>query len=181
MASDDDDLDLMPSFLNRLTEPRTAELFRQQRYTVAHLEAAVLRDLSDLLNSHRLDLNDLLRRRHKKRPRSARARRGAQKPPQELKEVRQSILCYGLPDLTTMAALTPQDFQEIGAKLREAIECFEPRLHVESVEPPEGLESRSMSARFRIRARLAVEPAPTTAFNTVVDLTTGRCSVQPPS
>src|SRR5262249_49603128 len=94
-------------------------------------------------------------------------------------EVSRSILAYGLPDLTSLKAVTPQQREEIGRLIEDCVARFEPRLkeiRATLLEPGDGKER---TIRFRIDARLRVDPAPEVAFDTILELTTGHYSIQP--
>jgi type VI secretion system protein ImpF len=147
----------MPSVLDRLIDPHSAGTSRQPGYSLLEMEAAVRRDLEDLLNT-RQSSTDL---------------------PGELKEVHRSIVGYGLPDLTSLNAITPQQRADIGRVIEAAISHFEPRLQdVRAIllDPAEEVER---TVRFRVEARLCLEPAPAVAFDTILELTTGHYSVKP--
>src|SRR4051794_26090161 len=97
---------LMPSVLDRLIDPQSSGTAAQRGYTVNQMTEAVRRDLTELLNS-RLSHYDL---------------------PPEYVEVRSSILCYGLPDLTSLNAILPSERVRIGRLIEGIISDFEPRL-----------------------------------------------------
>jgi type VI secretion system protein ImpF len=93
-------------------------------------------------------------------------------------EVRRSVLAYGLPDLTSLNSITPQQRAEIGRIIEAIVARFEPRLrdiNASMIDPDDGKER---TVKFRIAARLNVDPAPEVAFDTILELTSGRYSVQ---
>jgi type VI secretion system protein ImpF len=147
----------MPSILDRLIDPDAAGTAWRRGYGPEQMAEAVHRDLEDLLNT---------RQTH------------AGLPP-EYEQVQSSIVAYGLPDLTSLNAVTPDQRAEIGRVLEGIIARFEPRLkHVRAslVDPGDG---KQRTVRFRVEARLSVEPAPEVAFDTVLELTTGRYRITP--
>lgn len=147
----------MPSIIDRLIDPDSGGTSARRGYGVDEMIEAVLRDLDELLN----------------------ARQTHAGLPEELAEVRNSIVAYGLPDLTSLNAVTPDQRADIGRILEEVINRFEPRLkdvRASLLDPGDG---KTRAVQFRIEARLCVEPAPELAFDTVLELTTGRYSVKP--
>jgi type VI secretion system protein ImpF len=152
MPRSDSQQGLMPSILDRLIDPDAAGTSWRRGYGPEQMADAVHRDLEDLLNT---------RQTH------------AGLPP-EYDQVQASIVAYGLPDLTSLHADTPEQRAEIGRVLEAIIARFEPRLkdvRASLVDPGDG---RQRTVRFRVEARLSVEPAPEVAFDTVLELTTGR-------
>src|SRR5207302_7865986 len=118
----------------------------------------VLRDLEDLLNTLHTDHN-----------------LSAEYP-----ETRDSIIIYGLPDLASIEAISADQRATIGKSIRRVIERFEPRLRsvkVTLLKLDEDLVRRSI--RFRIDARLAVDPAPDVAFDTILEMGSSKYLVTP--
>ncbi len=156
MARLDPDEVLLPSILDRLIDPSSGHPLGRRGYTVEKIIDAVRRDLEDLLNTRRT--NPWI--------------------DEAFVEVRRSIEAYGIPDLVSIDAYTPQQQEEIGRIIERIIGQFEPRLrdvHASMLEPREPHER---TVRFRVDARLALDPAPEVAFETVLELTTGRASIQ---
>jgi type VI secretion system protein ImpF len=154
----DSDMGLMPSILDRLTDPDSQGTAWRQGYGVDQMVEAVQRDLEELLNT----------------------RQSHAGLPEEYSEVLNSIVGYGLPDLTSLNALTPQQREEIGRVLEAVVAKYEPRLRdirATMLDPGDG---KQRSVRFRIDARLCLDPAPEVSFETIMELTTGRYSVQQP-
>lgn len=148
---------LQPSVLDRLLDAGSAGTAAAPGYSIRQMEAAVLRDLNDLLNSvcpHRVF-------------------------PPEYPETRDSIVTYGMPDLVSAEATSPQQRALIGKVIKATIERFEPRLRTVRVSLLTPEPDARMAIRFRIDARLAADPAPDVAFESVLDLTTGKCDVKP--
>jgi type VI secretion system protein ImpF len=149
---------LQPSILDRLIDPNSRGNSLIRGYKVEQMEAAVRRDLEDLLNT-RQSLGAL---------------------PEGLADVASSILCYGVPDLVSLNALGEAQQQAIGEKLQSIITQFEPRLRDVRATLVQSDDERSRTIRFRIAARLCLDPAPEVAFDTVLELTTGHCAVIQP-
>ncbi len=131
---------ITPSILDRLVDEEP-ELTREppisRLKSLRQLRAAVRRDLEWLLNTRRL----------------------VDEIPEDLKEVRNSIIEFGLPDFTATNISSLADQNKIRRMVEIAIEKFEPLLKdvVVVVEPGREFER---SLHFRISANLQVEPAP---------------------
>jgi type VI secretion system protein ImpF len=156
MSRLDPDVMLMPSIIDRLIDPTSGGTIARRGYTVEQMIDAVRRDLEDLMNTRRT--NPYL--------------------PTEFVEVLNSIEAYGMPDLTSLNAITMQQREAIGRVIESIVQQFEPRLkdiHATLLDTGQKVER---SLRFHIEARLALEPAPEVAFETVLELTTGHASVR---
>jgi type VI secretion system protein ImpF len=116
----------------------------------------VRRDLEDLLNSHLMAVDI----------------------PEELAEVRRSIVAYGMPDISTFEAARPDSARQFCAAVEGAIALFEPRLTDVQVIPVKGDASKTLRLDFEIRATLRLDPAPEVTFVTLLKLTTGEATVQ---
>jgi type VI secretion system protein ImpF len=157
MPQNDAEQALMPSILDRLIDPDSEGTAWRRGYSVEQMSDAVKRDLEDLLNTRQSHIG----------------------LPEEFVELHRSIHAFGLPDITSLNAITPQQREEIGKVLEAIVERFEPRLrevHATMTDPGDGKER---TVKFRIDARLNVDPAPEVAFETVLELMTGHYSVQP--
>ncbi len=156
MARAESEDSLMPSVLDRLIDADSAGTSWRRGYGVSQIVDAVRRDLEDLLNT----------------------RQSHTGLPEHFTEVGHSIIAYGLPDLTSLNAITPQQRAEVGRSIELAVAQFEPRLQdIRAILEDSGNE-KDRAIRFRIEARLSAEPAPDVAFETILELTTGRYSVQ---
>lgn len=156
-APQNDPQGLMPSLLDRLIDPEADGTAWQRGYAVEQMAQAVLRDLEDLLNS----------------------RQTAQDVPKDCVEVQRSIAAYGMPDLTSVQAITAQQRAAIGRVLETLVMQYEPRLRdvkATLLSPEQQLERR---VRFHLTARLRVEPAPEVAFDTILELSTGHSKITP--
>ena len=148
---------LRPSILDRLTDPESAGTAILTGYTVEKMYAAVLRDLEDLLNT--------VHTAHTVAP--------------EFADVKDSIVAFGLPDLASVEAISADQRSAIGRTIRKAIERFEPRLRAVKVTLLKQDDDLRMSLKFRIDAKLAVDPAPDVAFDTILEVGTGKYLVTP--
>jgi type VI secretion system protein ImpF len=147
---------LMPSILDRLIDPESGGTSWHRGYDERQMAEAVERDLEDLLNTRQTHAG----------------------LPDGYGEVKRSIVAYGLPDLVSLNALTPQQRKQIGRILEEVVSKFEPRLKDVKATLITPKDSQETTIQFKIEARLSVDPAPEVAFDTILELTTGRYSVK---
>jgi type VI secretion system protein ImpF len=159
MSRFDNEIRITPSVLDRLIDERpkeTREAPANRQTSLRLLKLAVKRDLEWLLNT----------------------RLTPEPPPEGLTEVNQSLATYGLMDFTTATLSGPKDQDRLRAAVEEAVRRFEPRLQDVEVQ----LETSSeleRSVRFRIDARLKVDPAPEpVTFDTMLQLTSGEFLVK---
>ena len=146
---------MLPSVLDRLLDPESAGTAALTGYSVERMAAAVRRDLEELLNSV-----------------------NAQQVPDGFPEVRDSVVAYGLPDLASVESLSGSQRAAIGALIRRAVERFEPRLKQVRVTVLQAeADSLRGSVKFRVEARLTVDPAPEVAFDTILNVGTGKYEV----
>ena len=153
---------LQPSLLDRLTDkaPDTRSESRDRRVlSMRRLRQAVLRDLAWLLNTGHLETTDDL---------------------DAYPQVRESVLNYGLPDITGHSA-AGTDTAALERAVRDAIVKFEPRLSpdslIVSVAQDEGMMGRHAMV-FTIEGQLWAEPTPMMLYlKTEVDLETGDVDV----
>jgi type VI secretion system protein ImpF len=156
MARVDPNQGLIPSILDRLIDPEGAAGTAWRRgYGFDQLEAAVRRDLEDLLNT----------------------RQTYQRLPAEFAKLQESILVYGMPDLTSLNSLTPENQQQMTTLLETAIQRFEPRLREVMAKPSGAGDGKDRTSRFRIEAMLGINPVTRVAFETVQELATNHCVV----
>jgi type VI secretion system protein ImpF len=157
MAKVDPQQALKPSILDRLIDAGTAGTAARRGYSFEQAEDAVRRDLEDLLNTRQTN-SDLS---------------------EDYVELHRSIVTYGLPDLTSLQTFTPQQRQQIGRVLEAIITRFEPRLRDVRATMKDAGDTGSQTVRFRIDARLCLDPAPSVAFDTILEVMTGHYTVRP--
>jgi type VI secretion system protein ImpF len=160
MARADAEQGLMPSILDRLIDQDSEGTAWRRGYGLPQMIATVQRDLEELLNTRQSHI-------------------GTGGLPEDFAETHRSVLAYGLPDLTSLNSISPQQREAIGRVLEDIIGKFEPRLrdvHATLISQGDGMER---TVRFHIEAKLCVDPAPEVAFDTVLELTTGHYSVKP--
>ncbi len=150
---------LMPTILDRLTDPEIAGAGAQWGYTISEMIDAVRRDVEELLNT----------------------RQSHQGLPEEFVETHRSIVSYGLPDFTSINVRKTKGVEEMGAMIESVIGMFEPRLRniraipVQAVGATQSKEEPRV--RFNIEATLFVDPFPEVGFSTVVELLSGQASI----
>jgi type VI secretion system protein ImpF len=159
MSSGDAQQALMPSILDRLIDPESGGTAWRRGYGVEQMTDAVKRDLEELLNTRQSHMG----------------------LPEDFVELHRSVYGYGLPDLTSLNAITPQQRAGIGQVLEDVVVRFEPRLRDVRAVMVDAGDGKQRTVKFRIDARLNVDPAPEVAFETILELTTGQYSVQPTS
>lgn len=156
MARNDIALGLTPSILDRLIDPESDGTNWRRGYSVEQMIDSVRRDLEDLLNSHQTvgHLSD------------------------DLAEVRNSIVTFGLPDLVSIQSTKAVAQVRVYTAIEEAIRRFEPRLTNVRVIPVSAPDSKTLKLEFQIQATLRVDPAPEVAFVTVLQLSTGETKIE---
>ncbi len=150
---------LMPSLLDRLIDPDSMGAGATRGYTVEQMRDAVRRDLEALFNTHD----------------------PGSRVPEAFTEVRNSVVTYGLPDITwasTIAGYQPADLARI---IEQAINRHEPRLRdlrvVVTKDDPKA-DSAHHQVCLHVEARLNVDPSPEVEFETILELSTGHASIR---
>lgn len=157
MARFDNEVRVSPSVLDRLIdyEPeitREAEVSRVKSLRL--FKQSIRRDLEWLFNT-----------------------RFTAQVPESLENVHQSVLVFGLPDFTTFSIKNAEDRERLQQAVEKAIEVFEPRLDSVIVV----LEEKDIDkgVRFKIEARLLIDPAPEpVTFDTAYQSQTGTFLVR---
>jgi len=142
MAREPSDTLLRPTLIDRLTrKPGDRERLFFEGIGVRELKMEVGRDLEWLLNTRMWipPSDDEL---------------------SELEETRNSLITYGIPDLSIFSWANPQDCQRIARMVETAVRTFEPRLLPQSVrcEIVPTTDETDFSLKLRIEAILHVEP-----------------------
>lgn len=148
------------SFLDRLIDrnPRGgADRTVSWEESVRALKASVLRDLDWLLNT----------------------RRGVDSNTELTPEVRRSVFNYGLPDIGSMGTASPDTHRLLVENVEETVELFEPRLSNVRTSLVESSGMNKQELHILIEATLEMDPSPEqVAFDTVIDVSTGRFTVE---
>lgn len=153
---------LLPSLIDRLLDDDpdvSTEAGWSWTQDLRELKQSVVRDLEALLNT-RQTRTELL----------------ANSPDAE---IAQSVLTYGLPDLTSATADNPDAREQLRLAVEEAIRRFEPRLIDVRVHAREPEGSFDRTLRLTVEAWLALDPEPVpVTFDTVVESATGVYQVK---
>ncbi|WP_172962240.1 type VI secretion system baseplate subunit TssE [Hydrocarboniclastica marina] len=123
---------LQMSVLDRLLEQEAG------KPAIALIRRSVLRDLEQLLN----------------------ARRSWLPVSPKLRELKKSVLGYGLPDFTVMELSTQEGRQWLCQEIERTIVCFEPRLTRVRVSLRDSDTPLDRMLRLRIDAVLLLDPVP---------------------
>jgi len=126
---------------------------------VRELRESVARDIDWLLNSKRFLDTDL----------------------EGLKEVRTSVLNYGMPDFSPTSWRNDKELSSLARTIEEMLRRFEPRLRPGSIKvtAQKPVEKDDMRPHFRIDAVLHVDPVnEPVSFDTDVDYESSRISVR---
>lgn len=158
MARTENEIRITPSVLDRLLDydpQSTREAPKSRSACLADLRQAVRRDLEWLFNTRCfVDVED-----------------------DGLTEAKESVVYYGLPDFTGLSVQSEEQKGALVKSIRDAIRSFEPRfLDVKIILEP--IDNLDRQLRFRIEARLDIDPAPEPiVFDSVMQAGTGGFSV----
>lgn len=151
---------LVASVLDRLldNEPDVKREPPPSRHQVLReLKMAVRRDLEHLLNTRQRCLS----------------------APAHLKDLKQSLINYGIPDLTGANMGSPKEREGLCRALQAVIAKHEPRFKTVQVKLLDNSEPLDRTLRFRIDALLIVDPAPEPiVFDSVLRPATGTIEVR---
>ena len=153
----------LPSVLDRLLDDsaKRPEQNSPLFFNLSDFKAALARDLEALLNTRVVEPNELF----------------AQYP-----LAAASILRYGIPDLSSLSLLNPDDREALRKEVQYAIEHFEPRLSRVNVtlntpEKPESYPERML--HFRVDALLMIHPRhPPVSFDATLQLSSTSYQVR---
>lgn len=155
---------LQPALLDRLTddEPKERLESRDRRVmSMRQLRAAVLRDLSWLLNSPSRPAGDEI---------------------YDYPLVARSVLNYGMADLSGLTATSARS-RRLEHQVRDAVLRFEPRIVASTLQVRIAQDGTTDSTRhayaFEIAGDVCPLPMPEALYvRTEVDLETGRCEIR---
>ena len=151
MSRIDNEVRITPSVLDRLLDDRPEEKLEAPASRQANLrilKQSVKRDLEWLLNT----------------------RSNATEIPEDLPELNRSLASFGIPDFSSWNVNGAGDQEQLRRTIEDAVTRFEPRLEGVQVTI-ETMSELDRTVRFRIDARLRVEPAPEpVTFDSVLQL-----------
>jgi|RhiMetdeSRZDD1v2_1073273.scaffolds.fasta_scaffold20528_6 type VI secretion system protein ImpF len=135
-----------------VSEPLTSQF-----HTVRQLRNVVARDLEAMLNTRQESLTQLT---------------------EEFTELQNSLLTYGLPDVTSYSLDSLDDRNQVRRAVEDTIAAFEPRLEQVRVTLQPGRD-KDRGLNFRIDAMLRVDPAPEpVTFDAILELDTHQYVVR---
>jgi type VI secretion system protein ImpF len=156
----EEDRPVQQSVLDRLIDEdpgKVHEMPPTRAQSIRALKAVVRRDLEWLLNTRAI----------------------AVPPPEEFKELKDSVYTYGLPDLSSLSADDPESRTRLMEYIARALEVFEPRLTNVYIGEAEVADERSRQVRFVIEAALKMDPSPEfVVFDTLLDLASRQYAVK---
>ena len=120
------------------------------------MENGAINGIDNLISLIRQDIAELLT-----------SRRCPEEIGREFPHVASSIAAYGLPDLTAFSMAVINDREELRQIIERTLELFEPRLKNIRVAPAE-VDRERLLIRYRIDARVAIDPCPEFTFETVL-------------
>ncbi len=146
------------SLLDRLIDRdpmSTTESRMTLAQSVSEFKQSVRRDVEWLLNTRRI-------------PEPA---------PDSMVELKSSLYDYGLPDITSLSADSPEVRTQLVRRIEEAVTLFEPRLADVKITVTDTGEGGTRQLRFLIEGMLRMEPNPEqVAFDTILDTT--KCNFE---
>lgn len=150
---------VLPSVLDRLLddEPDNAQHNERALFELPYFRRALARDLESLLNTRLMAQAEIF---------------------DAYPHAENSMLRYGIPDLSGISLLNPDDRELLREQLRHAIEVHEPRLSRVRVSLDAPRESER-HLRFRVDAVLKVHPhRPPVTFDATLQLSSNVYKVQ---
>ncbi|MGR2664379.1 type VI secretion system baseplate subunit TssE [Chromobacterium haemolyticum] len=150
---------ILPSVLDRLLDdqPDNSHGTETMLYELPQVKRSLARDLEALLNTRLAPLQELF---------------------DMYPQAHDSMLSFGIPDLSGISLLNPHDRELLREQLRRAIEMHEPRLSRVRVnlDAPREMERH---LRFRVDAVLKVHPhRPPVTFDATLQLSSNVYKVQ---
>ncbi|VAW63761.1 Uncharacterized protein ImpF [hydrothermal vent metagenome] len=160
MARVDKKKKLRPSILDRLFDndlQNNVEVDPDQHQKLKQLRDSVRRDLENLLNTRFRMIE----------------------PADEYKELKKSLLNYGLPDLATVNITDTKKRKQFTQRLESILVEYEPRFKKVKVTYMENSDMLDRTLRFRIDATLYADPSPeVVVFDSVLEPVTRNVNVE---
>ena len=148
---------MMPSVLDRIIDPSSLGTPARPGFSVEDLVASVRRDVEDLLNT----------------------RQNQDRTIDEFPLLAGSVYRFGMPEMVSMRASSPEDRQNIGRVLERIIGQYEPRLsNIKAVLVGDTKDTKHGTVNFRIEGRLRLDPAPEVVFETLLEFATGQSRIE---
>jgi type VI secretion system protein ImpF len=151
MAKNSQDQQLVPTLMDRLL------VDRRGKKTLRDVRKFVARDLEDLLNT----------------------RCRCKLLPEEMPELKRSMVNYGLPDFTGVKASGVSERKKLRRLLEETIQSYEGRLLSVRVTLVDSRDESDRRLHFRIDATLNTQPTPApVVFDSSLELTSSNFKVE---
>jgi type VI secretion system protein ImpF len=148
------------SILDRLQDDQpnlTRDAPKTHEESIFDLKQAIRQDLENLLNSRRRGLSW----------------------PAHLSELAQSLVNYGLPDLTGLDTGTAESREGLRRTLETVIRTFEPRFKAVRVRMLNNAEPTDRTLRFRIDAVVRIDPiTEPVIYDSTVDPVVGNLEIR---
>ncbi|MCC7011414.1 MAG: type VI secretion system baseplate subunit TssE [Planctomycetes bacterium] len=159
MARSDSKKPVMPSLLDRLIDDApesNVERFSEGYQNLAEMQAAIRRDIENLLNTRKRQLDW----------------------PAVGELVERSVLGYGVPDISGRQLGSAQQRAQFLKSVEDLIRRYEPRFKRVKVSPQSAVNPLDRTLHFSIDADVFAEPAPEhVAFDTTVEPVTRSLKV----
>lgn len=127
---------LIPPLFDRFLEQNKSADFRQSHQIVRTLRESIRRDLESLFNTRYCCVS----------------------PPEGFSNLDDSVLNYGLPDLSTINMTSYNSRTDFCRRIEKAVMKFEPRIRSVKVKTDAVLDNEDPTIRFRVEASLNVNP-----------------------
>jgi len=127
---------LIPPLFDRFLEQNKSADFRQSHQIVRTLRESIRRDLENLFNTRYCCVS----------------------PPEGYSHLDDSLLNYGLPDLSTINMTSYGSRSDLCRRIEKAVLKFEPRIRSVKVKTDTVLDNEDPTIRFRVEATLNVNP-----------------------
>jgi len=127
---------LIPPVLDRLLEQNRDADFRKSHHIVRCIRESIRRDMENLFNTRYCIIS----------------------PPEEYTNLDDSVLNFGLPDLSTINMTTFDNRNEFCRRMEKTILKFEPRIKTVKVKTEASLDNENPTIHFRVEATLNVNP-----------------------
>jgi type VI secretion system protein ImpF len=139
MRGSDDKRRLTSSVVDRLLhEPGDVTSLRTEGQDIRQMKLSVRRDLENLLNT----------------------RRRCVESPTDCKELKDSLVEYGIPDFTGLNMSVPAERERARLEIERVVRRYEPRLKSVAVTVQPDVNKFDRTLRLRITAVLRTEPIP---------------------
>ncbi|AHK14844.1 MULTISPECIES: type VI secretion system baseplate subunit TssE [Thalassolituus] len=127
---------LLAPVLDRLLEQNQSSDFRQSHRIQRCLRESIRRDLENLFNTRYCCVS----------------------PPEAYKNLDDSVLNYGLPDLSTINMSSFDSRNDFCRKIEKTVLKYEPRIKTVKVKTDAVLDNEDPTIRFRVEATLHMNP-----------------------